>query len=262
MLLDALSPQRRRVVLAAALLVLLLIIATVVTSVVRSRSISAGPPQSQPGPVLVVPGYGGTASSVQPLVAALRSAGRMAVSVEPIGDGTGDLRAQARHLAVTAERLRRDTNAASVDVVGFSAGGVVARLWVREDGGTDVARRVFTIGSPHHGTSQAALGAGLAGGCPEACQQLSPDSDLLRRLNAGDETPDPALWVTLRTTVDRVVTPVDSAALDGALNLVVQEVCPASTATHGDLVSDPVVLATLDSVLGVDPPRAPNNVAC
>jgi triacylglycerol lipase len=262
MVLDALSPQRRRVVLAVAVLVLLMIITTVVISVVRSRSTSAGPPQSQPGPVLVLPGYGGSAGSVQPLVAALRSAGRMAVAVEPVGDGTGDLRAQARHLAVAAERVRRDANVASVDVVGFSAGGVVARLWVREEGGADVARRVLTIGSPHHGTSQAALGAGLAGGCPEACQQLSPDSDLLRRLNAGDETPDRARWVTVRTTADRVVTPVDSAALDGALNLVVQEICPTSTATHGDLVSDPVVLATLDSGLGADPPRAPNDVAC
>src|SRR5918993_1620602 len=102
MVLDALSPQRRRAVLAVAALVLLLIIATVATALVRSRSTSAGPPQSQPGPVLVVPGYGGTASSVQPLVAALRSAGRIAVPVEPIGDGTGDLRAQARHLAVAA----------------------------------------------------------------------------------------------------------------------------------------------------------------
>jgi hypothetical protein len=262
MVLDALSPQRRRVVLAVALLVLLLIIATIVISVVRSRSTSTGPPQSQPGPILVVPGYGGSASSVQPLVAELRSAGRMAVPVEPIGDGTGDLRAQAKHLAVAAERVRRDTDAASVDVVGFSAGGVVARLWVRDEGGTGIARRVLTIGSPHHGTSQAALGAGLAGGCPEACQQLSPDSDLLRRLNAGDETPDPAVWVTLRTTADRVVTPVDSAALDGALNLVVQDVCPTSTATHGDLVNYPVVLATLDSVLGAAPPRPPNDVAC
>ena len=262
MVLDALSPQRRRVVLAVALLVLLLIIATIVISVVRSRSTSTGPPQSQPGPILVVPGYGGSASSVQPLVAELRSAGRMAVPVEPIGDGTGDLRAQAKHLAVAAERVRRDTDAASVDVVGFSAVGVVARLWVRDEGGTGIARRVLTIGSPHHGTSQAALGAGLAGGCPEACQQLSPDSDLLRRLNAGDETPDPAVWVTLRTTADRVVTPVDSAALDGALNLVVQDVCPTSTATHGDLVNDPVVLATLDSVLGAAPPRPPNDVAC
>jgi triacylglycerol lipase len=263
MVLDALSPQRRRLVLTAGCLVLLLITATVVTVAIRARSTAAEPvSQALPGPVLLVPGYGGNVDSLQPLAAAVRSAGRTAVVVPPVGDGTGDLRAQADHLGEIAEQVRRDTGAASVDLIGFSAGGVVARLWVKDEGGDGVTRRVITLGSPHHGTSQAALGAGLGGGCPEACQQLAPDSDLLRRLNAGDETPDGPLWVTVRTTADRVVTPVESAALDGALNIAVQDACPTSTATHGDLVRDPVVLAVLVSTLGADPPRAPTNVNC
>ena len=120
-------------------------------------------------------------------------------------------------------------------MIGYSAGGVVARLWVRDEGGAAVARRVLTLGSPQHGTSQAALGAELAGGCPTACEQLVPDSDLLRRLNAGDETPDGPLWATVRSTYDRVVTPVESAALDGAVNILVQDLCPGSTAAHGGL---------------------------
>jgi triacylglycerol lipase len=262
MVLDALSPQRRRLVFAVGFLTLMLMIATVVATVVRATRSAEPVPQSQPGPVLVVPGYGGNVDSVQPLVAALRSVGRTAMPVEPLGDGTGDLRSQARHLGEAAERIRHDTGAASVDVVGFSAGGVVARLWVRDEGGRDIARRVLTLGSPHHGTSQAALGGGLAGGCPEACQQLAPDSDLLRRLNAGDETPDGPLWATVRTSNDRVVTPVDSAALDGATNVLVQDLCPASTASHGDLVGDPVVLAMLGSALGVEPPHQPSGATC
>jgi len=149
-----------------------------------------------------------------------------------------------------------------VDVIGHSAGGVVARLWVRDDGGAQVARRVLTLGSPHHGTSQAALGAELAGGCPTACEQLVPNSDLLRRLNAGDETPAGPLWTTVRSASDQVVTPVDSAALSGALNILVQDVCPGSAAAHGDLPSNPVVLAALGSVLGVGTPEPPANVEC
>jgi len=187
---DALSPQRR-LVLGASAVVLLLIMTMAVIAVVRSAGKSADPvPQSEPGPVLLVPGYGGNGQSLQPLAAALRSAGRTAVIVEPVGDGTGDLRAQAEHLGQVASRVREDAGAASVDVIGYSAGGVVARIWVRDDGGAKVARRVLTLGSPHHGSSQAALGAEFAGGCPAACEQLVPDSDLLRRLNAGDETPD------------------------------------------------------------------------
>jgi triacylglycerol lipase len=259
----ALSPQRRRLVLGAGAVALLLIMTLAVIGIVRVATKSIEPvPQTMPGPVLLVPGYGGNVQSLQPLAAALGSAGRTAVIVEPIGDGTGDLRKQAEHLAEVADQVREDAGAASVDVIGYSAGGVVARLWVRDAGGAEVARRVLTVGSPHHGTSQAVIGAQLAGGCPAACEQLAPDSDLLRRLNAGDETPPGPLWATVRSTRDQVVTPIDSAALSGALNIVVQDVCPGSTAAHGELPSHPVVMAALESVLGVAPPEAPANVTC
>jgi triacylglycerol lipase len=260
---DALSPQRRRLVLGAGALLLLLITAIAVVAGVRVAANSVHPvPQGDPGPVLLVPGYGGSGQSLQPLAAALRSAGRTAVIVEPVDDGTDDLRKQAKHLAEVADQVRDDAGAASVDVIGYSAGGVVARLWVRDDGGAQVARRVLTLGSPHHGTSQAALGAELAGGCPPACEQLVPNSDLLRRVNAGDETPAGPLWTTVRSASDQVVTPVDSAALSGALNILVQDVCPGSAAAHGDLPSNPVVLAALGSVLGVGTPELPVNLEC
>jgi len=259
---DALSPQRRRLVLGVGGLILLLVIALLVTVTVRALAPVPDPvPQDQPGPVLLVPGYGGRIESLDPLAAALRASGRTVIVVQPIGGNTGDLRAEAEHLAEVAEQAL-DSGAPSVDVIGYSAGGVVVRLWVRDEGGAAVARRVLTLGSPQHGTSQAALGAELAGGCPTACEQLVPDSDLLRRLNAGDETPDGPLWATVRSTYDRVVTPVDSAALDGAVNIVVQDSCPASTAAHGALPGDPVTLAALGSVLGVGPPEPPAGVAC
>lgn len=261
-MLDALSPQRRRLVFGAGAIGLLLIMTLVVIGIVRVTTSVEPVSQYDPGPVLLVPGYGGNVQSLQPLAAAVRSAGRNAVIVEPVGDGTDDLRKQAEHLAEVANRVRDDAGAASVDVIGYSAGGVVARLWVRDDGGAEVARRVLTLGSPHHGTSQAALGADLAGGCPRACEQLIPDSDLLRSLNAGDETPAGPLWATIRSTGDQVVTPVDSAALSGALNIVVQDVCPGSTTAHGDLPSNPVVVAALGSVLGTGLPQVPVNVAC
>ena len=260
---DALSPQRRRLVLGAVVAAVLLIMAIALISVIRVIAGTTRPvSQAEPGPVLLVPGYGGNVQSLEPLAAALRSDGRTAVIVDPVGDGTGDLRTQAEHLGEVADRVREDAGAASVDVIGYSAGGVAARLWVRDGEGAGVARRVLTLGSPQHGTSQAALGAEFAGGCPTACEQLIPDSDLLRRLNAGDETPAGPLWATIRSTTDQVVTPVDSAALSGALNIVVQDVCPRSTVAHGDLPRSPVVLAALDSVLGVGAPQAPSAARC
>lgn len=262
-MLDALSPQRRRVVLGTGGLMLLLVLVLVATTMVRSSEGAVDPvPQDQLGPVLLVPGYGGDGASFAVLVDTLRSTGREAIIVPPVGDGTGDLREQAEQLENVATRVVDDTGAPSVDVIGYSAGGVVARIWVRDGDGARIARRVLTLGSPQHGTSQAALGLQLAGSCPIACEQLVPDSDLLRRLNAGDETPDGPRWATVRSTADRVVTPVDSAALEGALNVVVQDVCPDSTAAHGDLPTDPVVLAALGSVLGTGAPVAPTRVTC
>ena len=262
-MLDALSPQRRRLVLVLIGLAGLLVLALAATLVVRLTRPSAAPvPQDQPGPVLLVPGYGGRVESLDPLAAALRTAGRDVRVVPRRGDGTGDLDAEAEHLAEVAEQTLAQTGAPSVDVVGYSAGGVVARLWVRDHGGDRRARRVLTLGSPHHGTGQAALGRELAGGCPTACEQLVPDSDLLRRLNAGDETPDGPLWATVRSRDDQVVTPVDSAALDGALNILVQDVCPGAAVSHGELPSTPVTLAALDTVLGIDPPKDPPPGSC
>jgi triacylglycerol lipase len=260
--LEALSPQRRRLVLVVGALVLVLVV--VITAVGALRNVAAGEsvPQDQPGPVLLVPGYGGEVAALTPLVSVLESAGRKAIVVPAIAAGTGDLRAQAEQLATVAARERDAAGAPSVDVIGYSAGGVVARLWVRDFGGAAVARRVVSLGSPQHGTTQAALGRDLAGGCPVACEQLVPDSDLLRALNAGDETPDGPAWISLWSTLDVVVTPPDSAVLEGALNVAIQDVCPNSRANHGDLPGDPVVAATLASVLGPGPPLPLQDVAC
>ena len=254
---ESLSPQRRRLVLGVLGLVAVLVLALVVTLVVRAVTRAGPVPQDQPGPVLLVPGYGGRTASLDPLAAALRTEGRAVTVVSLVGDGTGDLDAQAAHLADVADQVLQTSGAPSVDVVGYSAGGVVVRLWVRDHGGDAQARRVLTLGSPQHGTSVAALGAEVAGGCPVACEQLLPDSALLRRLNAGDETPAGPAWATVRSDDDEVVTPTSSAALDGALNLRIQDLCPAATTPHGGLPGDPVVLAALATVLGTGPPTAP-----
>jgi triacylglycerol esterase/lipase EstA (alpha/beta hydrolase family) len=240
--LAGLSPARRRVVLVLIALVVTAAAALTVVLVSRPGSPAAGPvAQDRPGPVLLVPGYGGATGSLESLAGLLGTLGRDATVVELPGDGTGDLRESAEALdAAVTEALAR-TGEDTVDVVGFSAGGVIARLWVA-DGHAAVTRRVVTLGSPHHGTSVADLAGSLAPGqCPEGCRQLAQGSDLLADLNGGDETPEGPTWVSIWTAQDETVTPPESARLDGALNLPVQSVCAGARVGHGDLPRHPLV---------------------
>jgi len=240
--LAGLSPARRRLIVGVLAFVAVAVLALTTALVLRSPERAAGPAaQETPGPVLLVPGYGGGTDSLRTLAERLAAAGRDATVVALPGNGTGDLRASAEALdrEVTAALAR--TGADTVDVVGYSAGGLVARLWVA-DGGADLARRVLTLGSPHHGTRLADLAADVAPQqCPVGCQQMATGSDLLTRLNADDETPVGPTWVSIWTTQDETVTPPDSARLDGAVNLPVQSVCADARITHGQLPHDPLV---------------------
>jgi triacylglycerol lipase len=259
-MMGAMSPRRRALfaaigALAAALLVVVLI------AVVRGGDPPrAVPAPDRPGPVLLVPGYGGGTGSLTRLAQQIRRTGREATVVTLPGDGTGDLRTQAAALdrAVTAAL---DGGAGSVDVIGYSAGGVVARLWAGDHDGAQKARRIVTLGSPHHGADLAAAGAAaVPGACPVACQQLAPGSALLSGLAAPVATP-PA-WLSVWTRDDETVRPPDSARLDGAVNVPVQEICPERRVSHSELPTDPVVTRIVLAALGGAPLAGPDPSVC
>jgi triacylglycerol esterase/lipase EstA (alpha/beta hydrolase family) len=253
--LAGLSPARRRLAVVVAVVVVAVLGVTGALLLPRLTADEPAPvAQEVPGPVLLVPGYGGSTRSLEPLAARLSAAGRDATVVPVPGDGTGDLEAAADALAAAATGALVRTGADSVDVVGYSAGGIIARLWVA-DGGASSVRRVLTLGSPHHGTTLADLATGIAPDqCPVGCRQLTTDSPLLDRLNAGDETPAGPTWVSVWTTADRTVTPPETARLDGAMDLPVQSVCADSQVGHGQLPADPVVQGIVLAELAAGPP--------
>ncbi len=261
--LDTMAPARRRLVLGALGLALLLVAALVVALVVRRDAPVDPVAQDRPGPVVLVPGYGGSTASLQVLADALTTGGRDARIVRPVGSGTQDLRDQAADLRDAVDDVLEETGAPSVDLVGYSAGGVVVRIYVADLGGGSHVRRAVTLASPHHGTDLAALAGSLGEeACPEACRQLAPDSDLLRRLNADDETPAGPAWVAVWTEDDATVVPPDSGALDGAVDISLQSVCPDLEIGHADVPRTPVVIAIVESVLGRPAPEPPTGNVC
>jgi triacylglycerol lipase len=266
---NSLAPRRRILVAGVALL----IIATAITVAVAAVSAGAGadrpaarnsaaryPPQDRPGPVLLVPGYGGSTGALSALAGRIRAGGRQATVVRLPGNGTGSLIQDAAVLDTAVARALRG-GAPSVDVIGYSAGGVAALVWARDDGGNRKARRVITLGSPFHGASIAAAAEGFVpGACPAACQQLIPGSSLLAGLTPGP--PGGLRWLSLWTTDDQTVTPPDSARLAGAINVPIQSVCPGQQISHSELPTNPVVTKIVLQAIGAGPIRPPASADC
>lgn len=257
-----LSPRRRLLLGGVAAVLVAAGIVTTALSLSGSDLPDAGrPSQDRLGPVLLVPGYGGGQGALTALAAKLHAAGREAQVLTLPGDGTGDLLAQVDVLSdAVADAYAH--GAPSVDVVGYSAGGVVTRLWVARSGGDHQARRVVTLGSPLHGANIAAVGNALVpGACPVACQELAPGSALLRSV---EQQPLPAglPWLSVWTEDDQTVTPPDSARLDGAVNVPLQQVCADSRAQHGDLPTDAAVTGLVLRALGTTPLTSPTAGDC
>jgi hypothetical protein len=259
--LAGLSPRRRVFVVGSTLAVA----AVVAAAGLKGSGAFAGPAPSSapasPGTVVLVPGYGGSTTGLNVLAAWIRRTGRATKVVRPPGNGTGDLAAQAVILNGYVTRALR-SGEAPVDVVGFSAGGVVARLWDAEDGGARKADRIITLGSPLNGTRIAAAGnAADPAACPVACQELVPGSRLLSQLKKIPLTRQPG-WLSLWTQDDQVVRPPTSARLAGAVNVPLQAVCPNAVIAHGQLPTDPLVIGIVLSELGPGPMTTPRATEC
>ncbi|MDT7581743.1 MAG: triacylglycerol lipase [Pseudonocardiales bacterium] len=252
----AVSPRRR---LLVGLLVAVLLAAAGVVGVRLLRPAGptvdpvARPAQDRPGPVLLVPGFGGGRGGLQQLAARIEAAGRPATVLTLVGDGTGDLSAQVAVLD-TAVDAALAAGAPSVDVVGYSAGGVVAGLWVARDDGAAKARRVVTLGAPLAGTNLASTAAVIApDACPAACRQLAPGSaeiTELTRSRVGEALP----WLSVWTADDETVTPPGAASqLAGTVQVQVQAVCPGARVPHSALPTDPAVTGLVLRALAAGP---------
>ena len=169
--------------------------------------------------VLLVHGYGCNSGYWHFMSRALRRAGisHHAIDLEPVLAGI-DQFVPALHERI--EEICRRTGHEKLVIVGHSMGGLVARAYLRDHGANRVAR-VITLGTPHSGTGLARFGAGRnsrqmrwTGSAAEGrC------SAWLARL-AGEEDPAArALFVSIYSHQDNIVSPQLSSCLPGAVNI-------------------------------------------
>ncbi|MFC5992739.1 esterase/lipase family protein [Pseudonocardia hispaniensis] len=127
-------------------------------------------------PILLVHGILDNRSVFTVFRIALRRRGFGAVHAVNYSVLTGDLRTAAQELHGHVERLRKQTGAEKVHIVGHSLGGMIARYYVQLMGGSANVDTLVTLGSPHGGTLAAyAMPTPLA-------RQLRPGSDVLTEL--------------------------------------------------------------------------------
>lgn len=166
----------------------------------------------------------------------------------------GDIQVQAEYV-VHAVRRVAEMSGEKVDVMGHSQGGLQPRWAVKW--WPDVRASVddlVTLATPHHGTMPA-QGVEVFGRCHPSCWQMAPGSAFLGALNRDDETPGDVSYTSIYSLTDELVQPAfpeATAALDGASNVLMQELCPGRPVEHLQFAADAAVHAVVIDALESD----------
>jgi triacylglycerol lipase len=127
--------------------------------------------------------------------------------------GYGDVRRSAALVAEDVERVRRETGAARVHLVGMSMGGLIGLYYLKCMGGARFVDRFVSVGGPLRGSSLARLVEAIPFKLLRSIAQTRPGSGLMREL-AEAAAPEGVRMFSVGTRGD-VVTPRSSWAADG-----------------------------------------------
>ncbi len=165
-----------------------------------------------PRPVIVLHGYAMNRANFVPLAYRLARAGLGPVLGFEYWT-LGRTAAAARQLGWFVDHVCAETGAESVDVIGHSMGGVVARYYVTLAGGDGPVRRLITLGSPHNGTDVSRIGIGHPG------RELVTGSKLLARV-AASPPPTHTKITTIWSRGDALVPAAGQPPLAGAETII------------------------------------------
>ena len=209
--------------------------------------------RGRPAPIVFAPGTGSTGAQVYILgKGAFDAVGRPVCTVSFPDRTTADVQVSVQYLVWAVRSLARQVGK-PVAVAGVSQGGLLARMaltyW------PSLRRQVsdvVTAAATHHGGRGSSDSAArcVTEGCPPAIWQQGRNSNLMRALDYGrDETPGRLGWTTIRSSTDEVVRPIATSKLEGATNVLIQDVCPGRQTSHLGTAVDSVTWAALTDAL-------------
>lgn len=200
-------------------------------------------------PVVVVHGILDNAKRIDPLLRGLRTLGvgpLAAIDLTP-RFSISSLEAYGRQLASFVEATLRAHQTSELDLVGFSMGALITRLYLAEFAAGVRVRRFVSISGPHRGTHVARF-APEGKSWLEGVRQMQPGSPLLTRLGDDARTLTPTLVHCVYTPFDAVIVPASSSVLRGAAS-----VHRIPVLMHRLMLSDPRVHACVAALLRADP---------
>jgi triacylglycerol lipase len=185
-------------------------------------------------PLVLVHGLWDTPRIFEPLMRHL--AGRRPLLAPHLPHGLGQVPLEALAGQLGAQVAATIPPEQPLDLLGFSMGGVVGRIWLQRLGGHRRTRRFISVGSPHQGSLNALpwpsrLLPGIA--------DMRCGSRLLRQLNQELDTLEQVECTSFYTPMDLMVTPGWRAVLPCGR----RESLPVWT--HEQLIRSPIALERL-----------------
>jgi triacylglycerol lipase len=184
--------------------------------------------------------------------------------------GIDQVQNSAAEVSTFVSQVLRATGAASVDLVGYSEGGFVSRLYLKTYGSQHVTRfagispvnsQPATISELLTYAYQIPGAAALAGVACPACEALSTQP-AFTALNSPSATFGNVTYTDIATTTDEVATPYQLAFLPAGPNVTsetVQSFCPDDQVGH---LGMPYDTATVQLVLNALDPATAAPVPC
>ncbi|PXX54937.1 triacylglycerol esterase/lipase EstA (alpha/beta hydrolase family) [Nocardia tenerifensis] len=222
-------------------------------------------------PVLLVHGTNADVEqSLGPVRDALLADGRCVYGMEY--DSMQPVSVSVDYFTRAAERILAVNGVDSLDLVGKSQGGLIARAVSLKlaAGAAGSARQVVSIFGPQHGVRTVVAGVDTTGSAavlplviPDrpALTDMMAGSPFLQELDKDGMTADGVRYTMIATREDQIVTPYTSAFINApnVTNILVQDGCPEDRTGHIAGSTDP---RTVDLALNALDPQQHPRIRC
>jgi triacylglycerol lipase len=191
--------------------------------------------------------------------------GRPACTVDLPELSSGDIQPTSEYVVYAIRAMARRSGG-RISVIGLSQGGLNIRWALRW--WPDLRRLVddaVLFVTPNHGALFTNNVCTAPGVCATALYQMRSDSAFLAALNRGRDTVPGVDYTEIATRDDTVFVTPQEAHLDGARNVVIQDICPGHKVDHvGTAYDGPTYALAMDALDHPGPakPKRVGSAAC